>query len=170
MGIVTAATLGATFVGSFANDGVGGANTLGTDDLVALEHSLDPAYRQGAKFMMHDQTLASLKKLKDKFGHPIFMESTRDGQPSTISGYEYLLNQDMTPIQTQASSPPVTAKTVLFGQMPKFVIRKVRDMSVMVLRERFADFGQVGVLGFMRMDSQLLDAGTHPIVYGRNVY
>lgn len=37
------------------------------DDLVELEHSLDPAYREGGRcsFMFADTTLKAIKKLKD---------------------------------------------------------------------------------------------------------
>jgi len=38
---------------------------IGWDDLVTLEHALDIVYRRGAKFMIHDQTIAALKKIKD---------------------------------------------------------------------------------------------------------
>src|SRR5262249_1198337 len=43
------------------------------DDLVDLEHSVDPSYRQGARFMFHDKTLAALKKIKDTQGRPLFL-------------------------------------------------------------------------------------------------
>jgi hypothetical protein len=36
-------------------------------------------------------------------------------------------------------------------------------MSVLRLNERYADFGQVGFIAFMRIDGNLVDAGTHPI-------
>jgi len=39
----------------------------------------------------------------------------------------------------------------------------VRDLSVLRLDERFADFGEVAWIAFSRIDSQLVDAGVHPI-------
>jgi hypothetical protein len=36
-------------------------------------------------------------------------------------------------------------------------------MSGLRLNERYADFGQVGFIAFMRIDGNLVDAGTHPI-------
>jgi predicted phage gp36 major capsid-like protein len=36
-------------------------------------------------------------------------------------------------------------------------------MSVLRLVERYADYGQVGFIAFSRVDSNLVDAGTHPI-------
>ena len=63
------------------------------------------------------------------------------------------------------SMPQIAASnvTVAFGDLSKMLVRRVRDFSVLVLRERYAEFGQVGFLGFMRVDSNLLDAGTGPV-------
>jgi HK97 family phage major capsid protein len=55
------------------------------------------------------------------------------------------------------------AKSVLFGDFSKFVIRDVRGFTLVRLDERYADYHQVGFLAFLRTDSDLLDAGTHPI-------
>ena len=54
--------------------------------------------------------------------------------------------------------------------MPLFKIRRVKELSVLRLEERFADQGQVAFLGFARMDSALMDAGTNPVKYLANVF
>ena len=46
--------------------------------------------------------------------------------------------------------------------MRKYVIRKVRDMSLLVLKERWADYGQLGYLMFLRCDGNLLNAAQEP--------
>ena len=172
-GIVPATVVGglsATAAGSYTNDGVGGGNTIGSDDLTTLEHLVDPLYRPGAKYMMSDPVLRSLKMIKDKYGRPLWMPGVRDKEPDTINGYEYAINPYMASLQTQASSPVVTNITMLFGAMKKYTVRRVRALSVLRLGERFADFGQVAFLGFYRFDGQLLDAGTHPVALLQNAY
>ena len=77
--------------------------------------------------------------------------------PPTILGYRYTINQALSPIGGTG-----TKSTVLFGDMSKFVIRSVRDMSVLRLDERYADYGQVGFIAFSRVDSNLVDAGNSP--------
>jgi len=133
-----------------------GANSIGNTDLVALEHSVDPTYRRGAKYMFHDQTLASFKKILDKYGRPLWQPGIVSGDPDRINGYPYVINQSMAQIAASAN-------TVVFGDLKKFIARRVKDLAVMKLVERYADFGQVGFVSFARIDSQLLDAGTHPI-------
>jgi HK97 family phage major capsid protein len=144
-GILTAALAGGrsvVAVGSLTNDGTGGANTIGSDDLVSLEHSVDPWYRAGARWLMHDSTLRQLKVLKDKYGRPLWLDSTRDGQPATILGYPYSINNDMDQLAATPSSPALTRNVMLFGQAAKYNLRMVREMSVLRLTERFAEYGE----------------------------
>jgi HK97 family phage major capsid protein len=141
--------------GSSPNDGSGAAATsIGTPDLVALEHSVDRAYRRGAKFMFHDNTLKSIKNLLDKYGRPIWLPGLAVNAPDTILGYPFVVNNSMD------SAVTASKNTVLFGDFSKFIIRKVKDMSVLRLDERYAEFGQVGFLAFSRVDSNLVWDGS----------
>ena len=146
--------------GSSTNDGTSatGANSIGTTDLIELEHSIDPTYRRGGKFMFHDNTLKKIKELLDKYGRPLWVPGLAVNAPDTVLGYPYIVNQSMPQIAAAAN-------TVLFGALNKFMMRKVRDLSVLRLDERFADYGEVAFIAFSRIDSQLLDAGVHPIGY-----
>jgi HK97 family phage major capsid protein len=132
------------------------AGAVNYDDLVNLEHSVDPAYRPGAKFMLHDTTLKAIKKLKDAQGRPLWVPGAASKEPDSILGYPYVINQDMPVIATGA-------KQMLFGAFNKYIIRSVKDLYVLRLDERFAELGQVAFIGFARYDGNLIDAGTHPI-------
>jgi HK97 family phage major capsid protein len=138
-----------------------GGNSVGYSDLVRLEHSIDPSYRRGGKYMLHDTTLSHLKRILDKFGRPLWTAGIKEGAPDTINGYAYVVNQHMP--QVAASEQPI-----VFGDLRKYVIRKVSGMAVQVLRERYADFGQVAFLALSRVDGRLVDAGTHPVAVLQN--
>lgn len=159
-GIITAGTAGPTAVGSGGNTGNADSatNTVGSIDLIELEHSVDKAYRRGAAYMMHDLTLKYVKEILDKYGRPLWKPGLDAGDPDTINGYPYHVNNDMA---TLAAS----AKTVLFGQLSKYTVRRVKELAILRLNERFADYGQVAFIGFARYDGNLLDAGTHPVKY-----
>ncbi len=156
-GIVTAATSSAV---TFAT-----ATTVTYDNIVDLIHSVDPAYRTNGKFMFHDGALKMLKKVKilqysgDTVGVPLWQPSLVIGQPDLIHGYPYVINQSMT-------TPATTVKSILFGDFSKYIIRDVRDVTLLRLDERYADAHSVGFLAFARSDGDLLDAGTHPVKYG----
>jgi len=56
-----------------------------------------------------------------------------------------------------------TNKTVLFGRLDKYAVRRAGAMTVLKLTERAIDFGQVWFVGWIRRDGALLDAGSHPV-------
>jgi HK97 family phage major capsid protein len=140
---------------------VGETTSLIFDDLVDLEHSVDPAYRQNGRFMFHDKTLAAAKKLKDSQGRPLFLPGLSLSAPDTILGYPYTINQDVAQMSANA-------KSVLFGDLSKYIIRDVLGITLLRLDERYAEFHQVAFLAFARFDGNLLDAGTHPVKYFAN--
>jgi HK97 family phage major capsid protein len=170
MGLLSATAANGNIVsaiGSSGNDGTSAStNTIGSDDLVNLEHSVDVLYRPGASYMAHDSTWKAVRKVKDKFGRPLWEKSLVAGQPDTINGYPMLTNNSMPTLQVNTSSPQVTVNSVIFGDMKRYLVRRVRDLSILVLRERFADFGQVAYICFARYDATPLYAGTDAFPFG----
>jgi HK97 family phage major capsid protein len=152
LGYITGATLGITAASPTA---------VSADDIYNLKHSVDPAYRSqaGVGFTMHDQILLKVKLLKDSLGRYLWQASLAGGAPDTLDGDPIYINQSMD--STVASGK----KTMAYGALKKFVIRDVSQIRLRRLVERFADSDQEAFLMFMRSDSNLLDAGTHPIKY-----
>lgn len=142
-GIVAGSSLGVTSVATAA---------ITYDEMIDLEHSVDPAYRQSpkARFMFHDTTLAAIRKLKDSENRYIWTGGdVQNGAPATILGRRYSVNQAMDPIAAGK-------KAVLFGDFGKFFVRKVGGTVLFVARERFAP--DIGLLGLIRLDGKLGDA------------
>lgn len=150
-GVVTGATNAALTVSPTA---------ITRDNVLALLHSVDPAYRMTGKFMFNDTTLQAIKKLSfgDTDDRPLWQPSIREGSPETIEGKQYIINQDMADIAA-------SAKSVLFGDFGNYWIREVGDWRVKRLEERYGEKDQVAFLLFARYDGQVVDAGTHPIKY-----
>jgi len=149
-GIITAATLGKT---------TSSATAIEADEVIDLVHSVDPAYRNGARFMMHDSVLAYVRKLKDSYGAYIWQPGLQLGIPDALYSYPITINQDM------ASAVTTTLKTMLFGQLRAYKIREVRGIRFYRLVERYRDNDQDGFVAFVRRDGNLIDAGTHPVKY-----
>lgn len=145
-GIVTRATagkLGAT----------GSSVTVAYDDLVDLKHSVNRAYRQQAKFMINDSSVATLSKLKDTTGRPIWVPSLTADAPDTLLGHAVEINDDM-PVMA------ANAKSILFGDLSKYHIRDVAGTAAL---RRFDDSAfalnnQVGFCGWHRSGGNLLEA------------
>ena len=148
-GVVTEATLGVT---------AASATEFTADELMDLEHSVDRAYRLNARWMMSDDALRVVKKLKDGAGRYLWLASPADGEPDTILGHPYTINQDV-----PAIAP--SAKSILFGDFSKYYIRRITGARVLRLVERYADYNQIAFVAFQRWDGALIDAGTHPVKY-----
>lgn len=170
-GIVTAAVA----AGNTYTFPTGNSTGITYASLVNVEHSVDPAYRYNPStaWMFSDAMLKVLKLLVDGNNRPLWLPgltaSFREGaavdlaaSKPTILDHPYMINQDM-------AAPAVNADSILFGDMSCFKVREVAGgTTVLRLVERYADYLQVGFIAFQRFDSNLIDAGTHPIAVGIN--
>lgn len=144
-GIATASTLGVTAAAQAA---------VTFDELLDLVHSIDPAYRvdPSVGWQFNDSTLKALRKMKDGDGNYIWQPANvQTGAPSSLLGYSYSINQAMGSLAT-------STKSILFGAMNRYIVRRVKEFAIKRLVERYADFDQVGFIGFARYDGELMDA------------
>lgn len=146
----------------------GSTTSFAYGDMLNVLHAVDPAYRDlpSAKFMMNDGALKVARLIKDTTGRPLWMPGYYAGFgstfPDTIMGKPYVINQAM-------SAPAAGVPSMLFGDLKSYKARQVvpegsQDGVILKrLVERYADYMQIGFIGFQRFDGNLLDAGTHPI-------
>lgn len=151
-GIVAGATVG-------KNGASGQVATVIYADLVDLEHSVDPAYRTGAKWMFSDAALKVIKKLLDSQNRPLWLPDVAGNAPASILGYGYQINQDV-------AVPAASAKSIVFGDLSKYVIRDVMALTYYRFDDSaFAKKGQVGFLAFLRSGGNYMDVGGAVKVY-----
>jgi len=142
-GIITGLTLEQT---------TGTASKVGYDDLVDLEHKVDPAYRGRGQYVLSDTALRELRKIKDTTGRPLWVPAIAGGIPSTINGHRYTVDNSL-PAFADDASP------IVFGDIEAaYLVRMVNGAQVLRLTERYADYLQVGFLGFQRLDAVVQDA------------
>lgn len=137
------------------------ATAITVDELIRLFHSVDRAYRMGPNvfWMFNDSTLEAIRKLtKADWAVPVWQPGLAAGEPDRILGKPYIVNNDVAAIATGA-------KSVLFGDFSKYLIRDVAAFRLRRLEELYAANDQVGFIAFMRHDGRLLDAGTAPIKF-----
>jgi HK97 family phage major capsid protein len=136
------------------------ASAITRANILDLIYSVDPMYRNapGSALMMHDSTLKAIAKLTigASDDRPLWQPSIVTGQPDTIEGKRFYINQSMDEIGA-------SKEIMLFGDLKKFVIRRVLGTTLFVYREKYMDYLQIGFQAYNRWDSRLLDAGTHPI-------
>lgn len=143
-GVVTASALGKAAT-------AGQTTSIIVDDIVDLYHSLDPAYREGAVFMMNDATVKAIRMLKTGVSGDntfLWQPGLAAGAPDTLLGAPVIVNQQM-------AMMAASAKAITFGNLQRFWIRDVRGIRVVRMDERYADVDQVGFVALMRTDSEL---------------
>jgi HK97 family phage major capsid protein len=152
-----------TGTGSGQPDGVAYSPTTGvtaasttaitSDEIISLVHSVDPAYRANGTFMLHDNTIATIRKLKEATTNAyMWQPGMQVGVPSTLFGYPIVTNQAMD------ASLAATDVAMLFGDFKRnYVIRDVHNFELMTLKEHWADYHQRGYLGFLRTDGTKAD-------------
>lgn len=136
-------------LGLFAETGGGTvADTLTaavkSDDLISLVYALKRPYRRKASFILNDQTLASLRKLKDNNGAYIWQPSYQAGEPDRLLGYT---------VHTSAYAP---ADAIAFGDYSYYNIGDRGTRSFAELKELFAGNGMVGFVAKERVDGKLV--------------
>ena len=133
-GIVPMSALGTT---------TASATAITFDELIDLEHSVDPAYRNspGVGYMLNDRILAGIRKLKDGSGAYLFTCGRTADKPDMINGFPVTVNNDM------QSSISASTKTVLFGDLSKYKVRLVRQIRIYRLEERYREKDQTGLHG-----------------------
>ena len=94
--------------------------------------------------------------LADGDGRYMWQPGLTVGNPNTLNGYGYVVNNDMPALATGN-------RAIEFGDFSKYWIRDVRGFTLIVLRERHAENLQVAFIGYSRHDGKLIDAGGNPV-------
>jgi len=142
-------------LGLFAETGGGqatavtsGAN-ISADDIISLVYTLKRPYRQNAKFILNDQTISSIRKLKDNNGAYMWQPSVQAGEPDRLFGYE---------VYTSAYAPLAEAgkPAVAFGDFSYYNIGDRGTRSFQELKELFAGNDMTGYIAKERVDGKLI--------------
>ena len=136
-------------LGLFAETGGGTvaetlSGALKSDDILNLVYALKRPYRKTASFILNDQTLAALRKLKDNNGAYIWQPSYQTSEPDRLLGYA---------VHTSAYAP---TNAIAFGDYKYYNIGDRDTRSFAELRELFAGNGMVAYLAKERVDGKLI--------------
>lgn len=123
--------------------------SITADDLIELVYKLKRPYRKSAAFIVNDQTLAAIRKLKDANQAYMWQPSYQMGEPDRLLGY---------PIHTTSFMPTAEAgKTALvFGDYSYYNIGDRGSCSIQELRELFAGNGMIAFVMKERVDGKLV--------------
>lgn len=120
------------------------------DALVDLVHTLRPAYRQGASFVMNSATLARIRKFKTADGAFLWQPSLAQGQPATLLGYPVVEAEDMPDIAADSQA-------IAFGNFRAGYLIAERS-ATRILRDPFTNKPFVHFYATKRVGGQLMNS------------
>lgn len=123
--------------------------TITADEIINLIYALKRPYRKNAVFIINDQTLAVIRKLKDGNGAYMWQPALTSGEPDKLLGY---------PVYTSAYVPTIAAgePVIAFGDFSYYNIGDRGTRSFAELKELFAGNGMVGFVAKERVDGKLV--------------
>lgn len=149
--------------GLFATAAVGGVNVQGvtgavsatpaltSDDVIDTFYTLGSSYRSRATWVAGDGITKLLRKLKDTTDQYMWQPGLLTGQPDTLMGRPYVTSDG-------APAPAVDGKSLILGDLSRYVIVDRLGMTMQRLNELYAANGQIGFKFTKRGDAKSIDA------------
>ncbi|MCM1008991.1 MAG: phage major capsid protein [Ruminococcus flavefaciens] len=126
------------------------AADISLEDLVKLQSAVKQAFQKNACWTMSNSTFTLIKLLKDTNGRPLIEPDASKAFPYTLLGKPVYLSDNM-------PEAAAGAKTVLYGDYSGLSVNFRENISIQILREKYADMHVLGVISWFEFDSRITD-------------
>ena len=133
-GLITQSTLGVSAAAT---------NAVTADELLDLQFSVDEAYAFKGKYMMNNNTLLAIRKLKDGQGNYLVTGKNLFDKPIVV-------NNNMPDLATGV-------KPIVFGDLSQYIVRNVQGLNIFKFNEKYQDTNEIGYKASGRFDGTLLN-------------
>lgn len=150
--VATGAASGVTGLSTLSNSITAAATTAITaDEVVRLHDAIKDDFQSNAIWIMSPATRTALRTLKSTTGYYLLNDDISSPFGTTLLGK---------PVYVSDNMPDMAAgKTAIYyGDMRGLATKFSEDMSIEVLREKYATQHAVGVVGWLEFDSKVEDA------------
>lgn len=127
------------------------STALTVDELIDLQAKIPTAYQADAIWIMSPDTFSKIRKLKDTTNRYMLETNLSNGFPYTLLGKPVYVSDNM-------PAMAASAKTVLYGDMTGLAVNMRKDISIEVLREKYATQHAIGINAWFEFDSNVIDA------------
>lgn len=125
-------------------------NAITADEVIRLHDKVKDVFQNNAIWIMSPATRTALRTLKATTGEYLLNDDISSPFGSTLLGKPVYVSDHMNDI--------AAGKTVIYyGDMSGLATKFSEDMSIEVLREKFATQHAVGVVGWIEFDSKVED-------------
>ena len=126
------------------------ATAITADELIELQSKVKQAYQSGACWTMHPSTFTAIKKLKDGNNRYLLQDDVTGEFPYRLLGKPVYLSDNMPVIAA-------SAKSILYGDYSGLSVNMRENISIEVLREKYATQHAIGVVSWFEFDSKVTD-------------
>ncbi len=128
----------------------GSTSAITADNLIDLQAKIPTAYQANACWTMNPATFTAIRKLKDGNGQYLLQPDFAGATPYRLLGKPVYLSDNMPTIGS-------ANKAVLYGDYSGLAVNFRENISIQVLREKYATMHAVGVVSWFEFDSDVID-------------
>lgn len=123
-------------------------NAITADELIKVQDSIKDRFQTNAIWIMSPATRTALRLLKDNMGHYLLQDDI------TAPFGKVLLGK---PVYVSDNMPEIGAgnNVIFYGDFKGLATKFNEEISIQVLRERFADEHADGVIGWLEFDGKV---------------
>ena len=127
------------------------AAAITADELIDLQSQVKQAFQANACWTMHPETFAAVKKLKDRNDRYLLQDDITGAFPYRLLGKPVHLSDNMPRMAAGA-------KAILYGDYSGLSVNFRENISIEVLREKYATMHAIGVVSWFEFDAKVTDS------------
>lgn len=124
------------------------ATALTADELIDVQEMVPDVYQAGAIWIMNKSTRTAIRKLKDNDGNYLLNKDVSAKWGYTLLGKDVYTSENMDSMTNEKTA-------IYYGDMSGLSVKLSEDISIEVLREKYATQHAVGVVGWVELDSKI---------------
>lgn len=126
------------------------AGKITADDLIEVQMAIPEVYQKDAAWIMNKKVFKSLRKLKTTDGEYLL---TKD----LTNGFGWMLLNKPVYITESADEVATGNKPLFYGDYKGLALKLAQNVEIQVLIEKFATQHAIGVVGYIEVDSKVID-------------
>ncbi|MCM3599386.1 phage major capsid protein [Robertmurraya korlensis] len=127
------------------------ATVITTDELIDVQEEVPDVFQSSAIWIMNRKTRKAIRKLKDADGNYLLNKDVSAKWGYTLLGKDVYTSDNMAQM--------ATGKTVIYyGDMSGLAVKVAEEVTIEVLREKYATQHAIGVVAWLEMDSKVENA------------
>lgn len=121
------------------------------DELIKLQDSIKDEFQSGAIWIMSPETRTALRLLKDGMGRYLLQDDITAPFGKTLLGKPVYVSDNMADIGAGNTA-------IYYGDMKGLATKFNEELSIQILREKYADMHAIGAIGWFEFDSKIENA------------